>query len=378
MKKLMRKSVSIALLLCIVLIVGAGCARNSDEPKEVNAKTEAESSQNETKKTNDTIEVFGTVEASEKKDVTFEFPVKVKDIVIVEGQKVAKGESLVELDLFGQYEKYENIENRVGVLEEQIIKQKSIIDNLTNEIQKKESGLYNRSLPEIKSKQLSYDIAKNAYEEAKLDLVESEKMFQSEALSQNDFDKMEQEVYTLEKKVLMEKSYLDLAIASIENQLEDLKTELIKNEKTLTDIEQIQLVDKKIEYNNLGNQLINNMNLKDSFIINGFKEGLIEAVHCEEGQVIEKGSPIVSLVDKSSIYIKGEVPEEFVGMVREGATVNVIPVSDKVKSYKGVVDKISEIATNKNNEVVVIIDIKLYNIDDSLKLNYNVNIEIEK
>jgi len=374
----MRKLISLLILVGVIGIIGTGCSKEVEDIQSENTNTEQNTNQEEVQKPKDIIEIFGSVEASEKKIISLQFPVKIENIIATEGQQADLNDSIVELDLLGQYENYKNIEIKIKVIEEQILKQQTINNNLTNSIGIKENGLAKKTLPEIQAKQLSYDIASKTYEEAKIDLGESEKLYQAGVMSQNNFDNEKQNVFNLEKRLLIEKSSLDLCISSIKSQLVELKTELIKNEKALVDLEQVQLTEAKNKFDNLTNQLINNNDLKDFFIVNGFKEGLIEKIYCEEGQVVNEGSPIVSIIDKSSIYIKGEVPEEFVGFVKEGATVNVIPISDETRSYKGIVSKVSQIATNKNNEVIVMIDIRLDSVDEYLKPNYNVNIEIEK
>ncbi|WP_105616023.1 HlyD family secretion protein [Vallitalea okinawensis] len=368
----------ISLLLIVGLVVsGTGCSEKVEGASDDQSNGE-KSNQVEEVDERDTIEIFGTVEAAEKKLITLQFPVRINDLIIDEGQQVGAEEKIMELDLLGQLDDYKSLENNIKVIEDQIVNQKIINDNLSSQLQKKENGLYNRSLPEIEAKQISYDIANSNYEEAKSDLEESDKLYQEGFISQDDYDNEKQNLYNLEKQILMEKSNLDLCIATVNSQIAELKTKLIENEKILSDLEEVQLTESKLKMEKITNQLKNNSDLKDTFIINSFNEGLIEKVYCEEGQVVNQGSPIVSLIDKSSIYVKGEVPEEFVGLVEEGATVNVIPVYDKTKSYEGVVTQISQVATNKNNEIIVIIDIQLHNIDENLKPNYNVNIEIEK
>lgn len=374
----MRKLISLLILVGVIGIIGTGCSKEVEDIQSENTNTEKNTNQEEVQKPKDRIEIFGSVEAAEKKIVSLQFPVKIKNIILEEGQQVDLNDSIMELDFLGQYENYKNIESKIKAIKEQILKQQTINNNLTNLIGIKQNGLTNKTLPEIQAKQLSYDIASKTYEEAKIDLDESKKLYQAGVMSQKNLDIEKQNLFNLEKKLLIEKSGLDLCISAIESELSELKIELIQNEKALMDLEQVQLMQAKNEFNNLKNQLMNNEDLKDLYIVSGFKEGLIEKVYCEEGQVIDGGSPIVSIIDKSSIYIKGEVPEELVGFVKEGKAVNVIPISDETKNYKGIVDKVSKIATNKNNEVIVMIDIRLDRVDQYLKLNYNVNIEIEK
>ena len=68
--------------------------------------------------------------------------------------------------------------------------------------------------------------------------------------------------------------------------------------------------------------------------------------------------------------------EEFIKDVRLGANVEIVPVADKARLYKGKVISISKKAIEQNGETIIPVEISIENNDSFLLPNFNVDVKI--
>jgi HlyD family secretion protein len=85
-------------------------------------------------------------------------------------------------------------------------------------------------------------------------------------------------------------------------------------------------------------------NLKDLTVIAPF-DGTVVTRTAEPGEVIQAGTPIVTLLDLSKVYLRGFVPEGQIGRIRLGQSAHVFLDSDPKKPLDAVVSRIDPQAT---------------------------------
>ena len=85
-------------------------------------------------------------------------------------------------------------------------------------------------------------------------------------------------------------------------------------------------------------------NLKDLTVIAPF-DGTVVTRTAEPGEVIQAGTPIVTLLDLSKVYLRGFVPEGQIGRIRLGKSAHVFLDSDPKKPLDAVVSRIDPQAT---------------------------------
>jgi len=178
--------------------------------------------------------------------------------------------------------------------------------------------------------------------------------------------------------------------------LENIKRVLIPHEKSCSDCktilysgydrfqkqsdiafkeQQIALINREIRL--LRGQM-NRLSVKDSYIIADMENALVYEVSCNPGDYVAPGQPLLILIDLDSLIVQAEVPEEFISDVKIGARAYITPIADPSREYLGEVKGISSMATRKSGETIVLVDIVLDDHDGFLKLNYNVDVAIER
>jgi HlyD family secretion protein len=85
-------------------------------------------------------------------------------------------------------------------------------------------------------------------------------------------------------------------------------------------------------------------NLKDLTVIAPF-DGTVVTRTAEPGEVVQAGTPLVTLLDLSKVYLRGFVPEGQIGRIKLGQTAHVFLDSDTKKPLDAVVERIDPQAT---------------------------------
>jgi HlyD family secretion protein len=85
-------------------------------------------------------------------------------------------------------------------------------------------------------------------------------------------------------------------------------------------------------------------NRNDLIVVAPF-EGTIATRTAEPGEVVQAGTPIVTLLDMSKVYLRGFVPEGQIGRVKVGQTARIFLDSDPSKPLEAFVSRIDPQAT---------------------------------
>jgi hypothetical protein len=117
---------------------------------------------------------------------------------------------------------------------------------------------------------------------------------------------------------------------------------------------------------------------KNDNIVCDLDNAIISQVVYEKGEAITPGKYAFELMDINNLYVEANVSEEFIKDVKDKAEVTIVPTYDTSKTLKGKVIGKSEVATTKNGETTVAVDISLEDKDDNLMPNYNVEVKIKK
>ncbi len=139
--------------------------------------------------------------------------------------------------------------------------------------------------------------------------------------------------------------------------------------------QQIALINREIR---LLREQLSRLPMENNYIMADIENALVYKVSCDPGDYIAPGEPLMVLIDLDSLIIQAEVPEEFIRDVEVGATAYITPIADPSREYTGEVKQISNMATLKGGETIVLVDIAMVDHDGFLKLNYNVDVSIER
>ncbi|GIM27357.1 hemolysin D [Clostridium polyendosporum] len=119
-------------------------------------------------------------------------------------------------------------------------------------------------------------------------------------------------------------------------------------------------------------QQVNNMTVKAPV------SGVITAVNNSNGDSVQSGKSIVSIVDPSSMKIKVAVDELDIAKVKEGQKAEVKFDAIKDKIYDGTVESIAQLGTSTNNVTTYDVVVAIANPTDiKIGMNANVNILVD-
>ncbi len=106
------------------------------------------------------------------------------------------------------------------------------------------------------------------------------------------------------------------------------------------------------------------------------ERAVVSELTVRPGDIVNEDICLMTLLDMDQIYIDASVPEELIADVFLDSKVEVWPISDKSKVYKGEIVKIADRAIEVNGETIVPVEIKLLEVDEELKPGYNVEVHI--
>lgn len=84
------------------------------------------------------------------------------------------------------------------------------------------------------------------------------------------------------------------------------------------------------------------------------RAGIISNVSAEENELVQAGSPIVTLNSGEDIELEVSIPQVFISQIEEGENVTVVFTTNKSKIYQGKVSEVSYAAGQSNTYPVVI------------------------
>lgn len=377
------------LYLCIIggMLLLTSCSFN---------KADTTKNQTVEKSVKEEIEVFGKIEATEKKDVYINFPAIIKEIYVKPGDVVKKGDKLLDIN----YDEYKNqIASKSKEIELNIselngaIQDKQNIDDQINELNKSKAivegyidndsldtlKLYNKQLDtlnlQIKDKEEEYRVTKELVEangatdkelkdiEIELNKLNDEKL------------KINQSILNYEADNTMKLNDINLAI----NEKQEKITSINDNNKSATE--------RKGLTQELGNLNITNMKeklsqaqLNGNDVILDIDKGIIEKVDCTKDSYIGYSGPAycMTILDANSIQVVADVPEEFIKYVNIGDTCKVIPYYDNTKEIKGTIAKISNMAQKQDGETIIKVYVDINEDDELIKPGLSVDVMISQ
>ncbi|NTV89100.1 MAG: efflux RND transporter periplasmic adaptor subunit [Clostridiales bacterium] len=287
------------------------------------------------------ISASGIVEDTEKMDVFFDSSLKVRDIIVKEGGKVAKGQKVLDLDT----------DSMVAELDK--LKATKAIQALSLESSKSDAG--------IVSAKSAVDSAKRAYDDSLETWNENKDKYLTGIISKDQIDLSEEAVKTAEtaynNAVNSYKAALDTRRISRETAEENLK---------ITDIS-INQLEKQLE--KIGENVLSPM------------DGIIAAMNVEKGAYLTAMQPAFRVTNPSRLQIKASVKEYDSKSVRTGQKVRITgDAIDKEAEVYGTVDYIAPSAksnvTSGGTETVVEVTVSVDNLVDSLKPGLNATCDI--
>lgn len=323
-----------AAVLAAAALTGCGGGAEAQpadatQPEEIDSAPQVES-----------VEAYGVVEATAEQSISVDFNARVDEIHAKAGERIEEGAPLVTFD--------------ISVLEDEIASKKMEIEEVE----------YKLSSEDYSADVLALDLsgAKRELEQMGVDLDRQRKLHESGAISSEALEKAVDAVAM--KRQAVER--LELTLGSTRSQVESDRQTLRNRLERLQD-ELVRLEDKYSKANFVnGNQIVSKI-----------RDGVVVQVQAKEGEYVNREISVMTVVDLDSRIVKADIAEEFIGRIMEGQAVTVTSQAVPGKTYEGHVVRIWGTSIKKGGETIVPIEIVLDDMDDSLLLNFSVDVKIE-
>jgi len=331
-------------VLAITLMMSAcGAAVSASEPSQSPVSTGAAIS---------AIEAFGVVESTRVLNVGIPIQADILELNVRDGQRVNQNEVLAVLD--------------ISESAYRIAQKKEEISSFTQDI----------AYTETQGTGKQADIARlqNDLGNARRLLAEDEK-------------EMARKAGLLKQGIIVQKEIDDQQekVASQKKTVRDAELALsgAKDSTGLSNTEKANLVaQKRSQLKRLEAELANmeksmeTSSLQAGTVHSPMIDAVVTEVQVRAGDRTTPGQKLFTLKDMDALVVNADIAEEFIKDVKPGMAVEIVPVSDKSKTYAGKISRVSVIAVSRNGQMIIPAEITFDQPDDFIFPGFNVNVSI--
>lgn len=328
---------------------------------------------------------YGTVEA-EQMDISAEVSGKLIEIQVEEGQSVKSGELLAVIDTPENRIKVEQSELSLGSAENELlrteegnreqeinmqraqVKQFEAALKQAEAVMKQTEALVAQSEENRKAAQETYALRKQDYEDIKV-------LFDNGGISKQEYDNAEHAMNTALHAMENSTHSLDSANAQLTAstaQAESAKFQLEaareKLDLLIAGATERSFTASKYSVGQAEAGLSLSRLVLDKSNVVSLKDGTIETINFSTGEFVGVGSPLLTLIDKSDLWVKVYVPEKALPVLKTGKQVSIRCDYLKDKTIKGEVTYIAPEAEFTPLNIVTK--------EDRMKLVYAVKVKI--
>lgn len=341
-----------------------------------------------------TVTGEANVRTSETTSLFIETVQTVSAIHVEVGDKVEKGQVLVEYDIQSEmaelnrrlsesslYQQNANLNmqniarppsaNELSQYETAIVNAEKTISDTQFEIESLESKVRAQRL-RVDSARKSAGIYRDDYDDGRIDEEDYDLARTDYRVAQAELDDLATQ---LEAKIVTIETYEQLLktakerLANAQNPMEDdAVATRYAIQRNLASIQALTSADVQADLAKLIPETVSPIN------------GSVTAVNVQEGGTAGSTGAVIVLSDKGKAVVRFEVSEFDAPQIKTGQKALITAGGIEGVIYKGTVTKIFEDAVEKensdDNEIVVPVEITLENIDDVLKVGYTVNVEL--
>jgi len=349
----MMKKFQMLLSALLLVVVCAGCTAAAQSEVVPESKPEVREPM---------TEAFGVVRCRESLNVLVDFPLKINNVFVREGQVVQKGDALAEAQR-------ESPKEQIALKKLQLTSEKEALAVLEKEIAQKKEVLAQAQDPEALKLKHDLAAAQTNHEKLLAELEEKKDLAAAGLMTQNEADNFEKSIDPSLKNI----EDIQFALKNLDygraKEIEQLESQLPgrKNGIALLELELKQLSDKK-----------SSSFLTDGNLVCTLDKAIISGVYTSTGDMPAPGMKLFSLLNLNTKYVEARIPEEFIKDVKVGMEAKIIPLADKNRSFTGTVTAIAQKATPGNGETNVMVEIDVKDEEGFLIPDFNVNVEIKK
>ncbi len=343
------------------------------------------------------METWGEVMYSRIESINIDFPSTVTDVQVKEGERVALGQTLVIIDTTeynGNIEKLNKqlIANQLALdsAPQDISALQADITQMKNEITRKNEEYNKDTGADIKLLQNSKNLALKELDKAKIDYENYQQLYAEGAVSNTIFeqyasilDQCQKAVDDVDANIQKTKialkdelSLLNISLKSKQIQLDQLQ----QGNNTNVAMQQSGVSSTQIDLDIMMGKLKKEY-IKDNQIVSNVKNGIVKNITVNNGNHLGvQGMPteVLQIIDADSITVSCEVYEEFIGSVKVGDKVKIVPASYPDTSLEGTVTHIPDMAVEKDGRRIVRVIVKPDDANNILKPGFTADVYFKK
>lgn len=374
------------LVMLLIIIIQR---KNSEDRKAANELIPVNYSQE--------IVVWGEVLYSRIESINIDFPARVTDVQVKEGERVTLGQPLVTIDLSeynGNMEKLKQQlfanQSALDSAAQDISALQADISQLQNEIVRKDDEYISSTNADLKLLQNSLSLALKELEDSKNDFQDYQHLYDEGVISEMTFnqyvnmldqrqkavDDVEANIQKTKTALKDELNLLNVSLKSKQVQLSQLK----ESNKTNVAMQQSGVSAAQVDLDIMIGK-IEREYIIDSCIVSNIENGIVKNITVNSGSNIgSQGMPteVIQIIDADSITISAEVYEEFIESVKVGDTVRIVPTSSPDTSLEGTVTHIPDLAMEKDGRRVIRVIVKPVDTNNILKPGFTADVYFPK
>lgn len=303
------------------------------------------------------VSVFGVVVADVSRTIAPGFSARIAEVVTREGREVARGDVLIRLDM-------DDYDREVESLARRRRRSELRIADLTQRLAYARSDDHD----ELVDAQIALDGSQDLFERARADLRRNEQLASEGAVSRRAVDDARDRLGEAERALDRSRLRLRTTRDRLVRSASDLETEI--------ELERLELDALQRDIARL-RSLVRTDAVSRPNVVSPFEAGIVAEVAVQPGDQVGPGSRLVRIIDRDTLVVSADLPEEFLRDVTIGAAARIVALADRRRSYTGVVLEIARQARRVGNETVVTARISIDNRDAFLLPGMNVDVAIQ-
>lgn len=343
------------------------------------------------------IDAWGEVKYTRVEDISVDFPSVVADVPAKEGDRVTLGQPLVTLDLSeynGNVEKLKQqlAANRAALpaAEQDISALEADVDQTQSQIARKTKEYNNGTNADLKLLQNSLSLAQKELATAKSDLQKYQSLYNAGAVSEATLNQYRDAADQRRKAANDAQDNMRKTKTALKDELDQLNVSLKSKQVQLSQAklgntanvakQQGSVSSAQIDLNVMTAKTAKSY-IKGSQIISDIKNGIVQSIAVSDGShlgVQNAPTKVLQIIDADSLLVSAEVDEEFIGSVKVGETVKIVPASAPDASIAGTVTQIPDLAVEKDGKRVVRVLVKPSDPNHLLKPGYTADVYFKR
>lgn len=377
----MKRKIKILGVLVVSLLVGCG------QVKEVETEAAAAPVWDQT------IDVDGKVEATEREELYLGFPAKIKAIHIKDGDIVSKGQALFSLDTTDYDEMIGEKEGEIAVLQAELDALKDPENTLIADLQYAEAQIKvqqdyknNETAPEMKQLKNNITVLNEELTALKADYGTNKKLQEVGGVSEktlqeikNKISAKEKEIENAESSLAAYKTNIDLELSKLTAQKQSLNLQMSETDRA--NAAQMKVLQVKID--NANTQLANlkqkykTVTLSKGQLLSQKDQLLIYDIQSVVGSQVAANTQLLArCANLNSMIVTIDVPVEDLLRVKVGDKVTVNAYNDQTQEIEGTISHLSSHAIDKDGDSYIEAEVEITKGKELLQVDAQVDATI--